>query len=493
MNISFRASNFAVDSRFVALLALTWTSYFMLTDVMLGLSSADLVDNGYKVLFALGASMVSSFLLLVLGYFDPFRLFPRKSDIFLVMVAVPVGALVQYEFLRLAFGISAYPVMTILLSTPILTFVIFGGHFFFSRLLLRVGHTKKVVLHLLPEEDRALRNEFKELLLENSVEFISFNDLKKLFLEGRARDVKMIVISRESTKQFDVDATLIKAHLAGIPVVDNRKMIMDLSGRIDLEDSDLWTFLMAATPQTVPLRVYSTIKVFIEPLIAVALGVLLAPVMALLAILIRATSKGPIFYTQVRTGYLGRTFTLVKFRSMIANSEANGPQWSPDNDNRITPLGKFMRKTRLDELPQLWNVLKGEMSFVGPRPERPEIYSRLKKEVPLFSMRTIVRPGITGWAQVCAGYAASIQESKLKLEYDLYYIQHTSPRLDLVVLAKTLHVAIFGSERIIVAEPIVDSQPATLEVTSLQIPQPAVNIAPSQAEAAAAEIQVAVQ
>jgi lipopolysaccharide/colanic/teichoic acid biosynthesis glycosyltransferase len=174
----------------------------------------------------------------------------------------------------------------------------------------------------------------------------------------------------------------------------------------------------------------------------------LLPVFLVIASLIKLTSKGPIFYKQIRTGYLGKTFTLIKFRSMFTDSEINGPQWCTDNDCRITPLGKFLRKTRLDEFPQLLNVLKGEMSFFGPRPERPEIYNELKKEIPLFSLRTIVRPGITGWAQVCAGYAASVQESRLKLEYDLYYIQHMSPRLDLIILVKTLEVALFGSKRL---------------------------------------------
>jgi lipopolysaccharide/colanic/teichoic acid biosynthesis glycosyltransferase len=168
--------------------------------------------------------------------------------------------------------------------------------------------------------------------------------------------------------------------------------------------------------------------------------------MLILALVIKMSSPGPIFYRQVRTGYLGRNFTLVKFRSMRADAEVNGPQWASSNDDRVTRVGNFMRKARLDELPQLWNVFKGEMSFFGPRPERPEIYQRLKKEIPLFSMRTIVRPGITGWAQVCAGYAATVEQSSIKLEFDLFYIAHMSLRLDLIVLVKTIQVALFGSE-----------------------------------------------
>jgi len=129
------------------------------------------------------------------------------------------------------------------------------------------------------------------------------------------------------------------------------------------------------------------------------------------------------------------------------DAEANGLRWASDNDDRTTKLGRFMRRTRLDELPQLWNVIRGEMSFCGPRPERPEIYQALAREIPLFPLRTLVRPGITGWAQVYAGYAASVAESALKLEYDLFYIQNISPRLDLIVLIKTIAVALCGDAR----------------------------------------------
>lgn len=133
---------------------------------------------------------------------------------------------------------------------------------------------------------------------------------------------------------------------------------------------------------------------------------------------------------------------------MNVNSEDQGPRWADLEDDRLTPIGNFIRRSRLDELPQLWNVIKGEMSFFGPRPERPEIYAKLRNEIPLFAMRLIVRPGITGWAQVCAGYAASVAESRLKLEYDLFYIQHMSPRLDLVILLKTLKVILLGRSHI---------------------------------------------
>src|SRR5262249_28074690 len=142
-----------------------------------------------------------------------------------------------------------------------------------------------------------------------------------------------------------------------------------------------------------------------------------------------------------------------------------GPQWAKRNDHRITPLGRFLRRTRLDELPQLWNVARGDMSFCGPRPERPEIYRKLKREIPLFSLRTVVKPGITGWAQVCRGYAGSIEERRENLEYVLFYTRHMSPRLDLIILLKTFTVAFRGAPETRAPEPTLMKR-SVLEVSS---------------------------
>ena len=155
------------------------------------------------------------------------------------------------------------------------------------------------------------------------------------------------------------------------------------------------------------------------------------------ALLVRLTSLGSAFYRQVRTGMHGRPFTIYKLRTMVNDAEAGGVQWAEKNDTRITPLGKFLRATRIDELPQLWNVLRGDMSLVGPRPERPEFVEQLEKEIPFYRARFAVRPGITGWAQVKHRYVNSIEDTKTKLEYDLFYIKNRSLWLDLVILGKT--------------------------------------------------------
>jgi exopolysaccharide biosynthesis polyprenyl glycosylphosphotransferase len=182
-------------------------------------------------------------------------------------------------------------------------------------------------------------------------------------------------------------------------------------------------------------------------LLAVLVFVLTCPFLLLTALLIKLTSKGPVFYSQIRTGKDGKPFTLHKFRSMITAAEKDGPQWASLNDNRITVIGKFIRKTRIDELPQLLNILKGEMSFIGPRPERPEFDKELKTQIPYYDLRYIVRPGLTGWAQVEFPYGASIDDSKKKLQYEIYYIKNYSFYFDLLILLKTFRVVFFGRGR----------------------------------------------
>ncbi len=172
------------------------------------------------------------------------------------------------------------------------------------------------------------------------------------------------------------------------------------------------------------------------------------PILIIIAILIKLESKGPALYSQKRTGFGEHVFTLYKFRSMKTDAEADGKaRWASEKDPRITKLGNFIRKTRIDELPQLWNVLKGEMSFVGPRPERPEFDQELVKLIPHYEKRFSVRPGLTGWAQINYPYGASVEDSKQKLQFDLYYIKNYSLRLDIDIFLRTVRVVVFGAGR----------------------------------------------
>ena len=169
-------------------------------------------------------------------------------------------------------------------------------------------------------------------------------------------------------------------------------------------------------------------------------GLFLAlPLFPFIILAIRLDSKGPIFYTQTRVGKGGRLFKVVKFRTMRQDAEAaNGAQWAGNNDPRVTPVGKFLRSSRLDEIPQLWCVLRGDMAFVGPRPERPEFVEWLSEEIPYYGVRHMVRPGVTGWAQVKYKYGSTVEDAREKLQYDLFYIKNASIGLDLLIVFQTV-------------------------------------------------------
>jgi len=168
------------------------------------------------------------------------------------------------------------------------------------------------------------------------------------------------------------------------------------------------------------------------------------PIMLVTAMVIKLDSKGPVFYQQERIGRGNSVFKIIKFRSMKTTAEADGPVWAAKDDSRITRIGRIIRKLRVDEIPQFLNILRGEMTFIGPRPERPEFVQWLEREIPYYSQRHLVKPGLTGWAQINYPYGGSLEESKEKLEYDLYYIKNQTPVLDAVILLETAKTIIFG-------------------------------------------------
>ena len=166
--------------------------------------------------------------------------------------------------------------------------------------------------------------------------------------------------------------------------------------------------------------------------------------MLLTAILIKLESQGPILYRQERVGENGRPFTLLKFRSMRVDAEEAGPVWASKDDDRVTRMGRIIRKIRVDEIPQFWNILRGEMNFVGPRPERPHFVSQLASEIPYYEQRLLIPPGLTGWAQIKYPYGASIEDARQKLQYDLFYVKNQSLILDAIILFETIKIILFG-------------------------------------------------
>ncbi|MGH9342908.1 MAG: TIGR03013 family XrtA/PEP-CTERM system glycosyltransferase [Terriglobia bacterium] len=236
---------------------------------------------------------------------------------------------------------------------------------------------------------------------------------------------------------------LLDMRLSGIKVDDATDLLEKISGKIEVHElNPSWLLFSDGFRLNSSFLFARRVVSFSLALIGL---VICLPLIPIIAAAIKLNSTGPVFYRQKRVGLRGRPFNCCKFRTMKANAEADtGATWAADDDPRITRVGKFLRKVRLDEIPQMWNVLKGEMGFIGPRPERPEFVSSLSEQIPYYNLRHIVRPGITGWAQIRYKYGNTIEDSRQKLQYDLFYIKNLSIGLDFWVLVQTLKVIILG-------------------------------------------------
>jgi exopolysaccharide biosynthesis polyprenyl glycosylphosphotransferase len=254
----------------------------------------------------------------------------------------------------------------------------------------------------------------------------------------RVKPDLIVVGMSERRERMPVHA-LLDLRFSGTRIEDAAITYETTFGRVCVEELRpsqlIFSSELGPRASTVRLQtVYSTI-------IALAGAIAAAPLMVLVAVLVRLTSRGPALFRQRRVGLHGRIFTLYKFRSMHQDAEAGtGAVWASRHDPRVTPLGRWLRRLRLDELPQLLNVLRGEMSIVGPRPERPEFVATLSEQIPFYRQRHHVKPGITGWAQVNHRYGDTLEDTITKLEYDLYYIKHLAPALDAYIIFHTLKV-----------------------------------------------------
>jgi sugar transferase (PEP-CTERM system associated) len=235
---------------------------------------------------------------------------------------------------------------------------------------------------------------------------------------------------------------LVDCRVSGIPITDLAGVYERVRGEVPLESLKAsWLIYGQGFAQS---GVRSTVKRVFDLLVSIVLLVVALPVMVLTALAIRLESAGPVIYRQERVGRGGRPFTCLKFRSMRIDAEPDGvARWAIESDPRVTRVGRFIRRSRIDELPQLINVIRGDMSFVGPRPERPSFVNELKQTIPYYELRHSVKPGITGWAQVRYSYGASVEDARKKLQFDLYYVKNHSLFLDLLILVETVRVVIF--------------------------------------------------
>ena len=260
---------------------------------------------------------------------------------------------------------------------------------------------------------------------------------------AKEKQATMILLLPDAPIDDDIAHDLLEAKLRGSMVVDIRSFYEHVVQRLPLSQiTDEW--LLQTEGFSLNTRgSLRRLKRALDVLISLLLLIPAAPIMLITAIVVRLESPGPVIYTQDRVGLFEKEFTVYKFRSMRADAEKNGAVWASAQDARVTRFGKFIRKVRIDELPQIWNILKGDMSFIGPRPERMAFVTKLKETIPYYSLRHTVKPGLTGWAQVCYPYGASEDDARRKLEYDLYYIKNMSILLDINIVFKTVGVVLF--------------------------------------------------
>ncbi|BBO67321.1 glycosyl transferase [Desulfosarcina alkanivorans] len=389
------------------------------------------VTNSYqelliRLLQALGASAI----FLALVYF----LFPVciiGRGIFIVSICFVVGFIVIW---RIAY-----------------THVLNHGLFDKKIVLLGSGDlAKNIAKEILDKKDCGYRvaavvngKEYDgECLVQTPVN-ICRNDYSDLCKNAKALNIDKIVVAIEERRQGFPIRQLLQCRVDGIEVIEGTSFYEMLTGKLIVEKINPSWLIFSEGFRKSWLR--KVLKRTGDLILSFIMLILLAPVLIAVAILIKLDSKGPVFFSQERVGEDRKPYMVHKFRSMVQDAEKkSGPVWAQSNDSRVTRIGKFIRKWRIDEFPQLFNVIKGEMSFVGPRPEREFFVKELEEAIPYYAERFSVKPGVTGWAQVSYPYGASVEDAKEKLNYDLFYIKNMSILMDMMVIMRTVKTVLFG-------------------------------------------------
>jgi len=277
---------------------------------------------------------------------------------------------------------------------------------------------------------------FKSQLIENEGDLLQ---------TARKHKVSVLVVALAERRGVLPLQEMMRCKLNGIEVVDAPTFYEIVQGKLMLEEmTPSWIIFSTGFRRNALISIY---KRCIDILLSLTGLLISAPFFPLIALAIKLESRGPLFFKQVRVGSGEKQFVLYKFRSMCQDAERGGAVWAVKNDARVTAVGRFLRNSRIDEIPQLFNVLKGEMSFIGPRPERPEFVENLKRDIYYYSKRHTIKPGLTGWAQVRYPYGATVEDAKEKLRYDLYYIKNLSFFLDTQIIFETVKVVLFGRGR----------------------------------------------
>ncbi|MEG0070115.1 sugar transferase [Cetobacterium sp.] len=328
----------------------------------------------------------------------------------------------------------------------IVFFMIFVSSVIFLRLVinLSVYNVKPVTIYGIGELKLNLEKSLEKL---EGYKYISFSgnidDLEQFVKNNK---IKLLLLGKLKLEDKEIEKIL-KIKLRDTNVMGYLDYMLDIEKKIEVSYISKEWLLNAYGFEILRSKIQNKIKRVFDIGMSIIIGTLTFPVMIIAAIIVKLESPGAIIYSQARVGENEKEFMVYKFRSMRQDAEKDGAKWAQKNDPRVTKFGNFMRKTRIDELPQLLNVIRGDMSFIGPRPERMVFIKELEKQIPYYGLRHMVKPGLTGWAQVMYPYGATVEDAKCKLEYDLYYIKCYSLYLDIIILFKTLKTVVFGKGR----------------------------------------------
>ncbi len=393
--------------------------YFDLYDLKVFRSNIEL---GIRLLQSLGASTI---LLALLYYLFPFLLIGR--GIFFISLGFMGAIIVLWRILYNHFlKMKQLDQKIMIIGSGLLAKNIA------KEIVERVDSGFKVVGFITEDPERV-----GEKLVNPSI----IGDHSQILDIALRERVDRIIVALEERRGRFPEAQLLECKMRGIVIEDGINFYEHLTGRLQVES--LRPSFLIFSDGFKKSKISMGVKQVIEFILSMVGLILFTPILLILSFLIKIDSPGPVFYKQERVGKGGKIFRLLKFRSMVENAEAHGPVWAEKEDKRITRVGRWIRKWRLDEIPQLFNVLKGDMSFVGPRPERPYFVEQLRKEIPFYDQRHTVKPGVTGWAQIKYRYGASKEDALEKLKYDLYYIKNFSPLFDLLIIFETIKVVLF--------------------------------------------------
>lgn len=408
-------------------------------------------ENGlYKIL---GITVVAVVCLYYFDLYDPHRVASKGETYFRLLVAMGLMAFLlaglSFFYPDFALGGDA-----LVVGLFILTLALFGWRSAYGWLVYRPFMRERV--YVLGSGDRARRfvdslQSHPELGIDVTgwsagVEPNPHNPDERgqgLMAMVGNRQVNRVIVAMGDRRGTMPVRELLEVRLLGVKVEDVTGVLEKITGKVEIDGLYPSWLIFSEGFRRGAAFVFARRVVSLIASCILLLAVL--PFLPLIALAIKLDSAGPVFYHQERVGRFGKTFSVFKFRTMRSDAEATtGPTWAGETDPRITRVGRWLRRTRVDEVPQLWNVFRGEMGFVGPRPERPEFVEWLIREIPYFNFRHMIRPGITGWAQVCYQYGASLVEAKEKLKYDLYYTKNMSLGLDLVIILRSIKIVLFG-------------------------------------------------